>query len=331
MVAVARRMRGIFLGQSRSWRIDASAELVRSNLILELGLSEEQFEILDTVQELLSDGSVAPVESITRISLGGPAQEQAAKASEEETSADVYLAAVPSIERTEYTDAQIEKALSNYSLLDHQPAGIRHLLQRTSALLADDMGLGKTRQAVIAAAIHAGDRPILVVTLSSFLINWQREIQVVYPDANVALQVFDASAKWMVINYERLGDYALQVDHFVVMVIDEAYRLKEPTAIWTRHGFDIAAKVPSRYLLTGTPVLNTFDAKTIRQVAGQCLKRVPLNKKLRLLGVRAATLEKTENIEKKASNSSFEASKIPAAQLILSTAGSSDFNNSISN
>ncbi|MFZ3205873.1 MAG: ATP-dependent helicase, partial [Pseudomonas sp.] len=62
MVAMARRMRGIFLGHSRAWRIDASAELVRSNLILELGLSEEQFEILDTVQELLSDGSVAPVE-----------------------------------------------------------------------------------------------------------------------------------------------------------------------------------------------------------------------------------------------------------------------------
>ncbi|MNF68509.1 ATP-dependent helicase HepA [compost metagenome] len=277
MVAVARRMRGIFLGQSRSWRIDASAELVRSNLILELGLSEEQFEILDTVQELLSDGSVAPVESITRISLGSPALEQAAKASEDETSADVYLAAVPSIERTEYTDAQIEKALLSYSLLDHQPAGIRHLLQRTSALLADDMGLGKTRQAVIAAEIRAGDRPILVVTLSSLLINWQREIQVVYPDANVALQVFDASAKWMVINYERLGDYVLQADHFVVMVIDEAHRLKEPTAMWTRHGFDIAAKVPSRYLLTGTPVLNReTELHTLLRLSGHPVGQLPL-------------------------------------------------------
>ena len=28
------------------------------------------------------------------------------------------------------------------------------------------------------------------------------------------------------------------------MIIDEAHRLKEPTAAWTRHGFDIAAKVP---------------------------------------------------------------------------------------
>ena len=37
------------------------------------------------------------------------------------------------------------------------------------------------------------------------------------------------------------------------------------------------------------------DAKTIRQTAGQCLKRVPLDKKLRLLGVRAGSLEKAES------------------------------------
>lgn len=36
----------------------------------------------------------------------------------------------------------------------------------------------------------------------------------------------------------------------------------------------------------------TADAKTIRKVAGLCLKRVPLNQRLRLLGVRAATLIK---------------------------------------
>ena len=34
----------------------------------------------------------------------------------------------------------------------------------------------------------------------------------------------------------------------------------------------------------------TADGATIRQWAGQCLKRVPLDKRLRLLGVRASTL-----------------------------------------
>ena len=88
-VAVSRRMHGVFLGHSKSWRIDAGAEVVRSNLILELGLSEDQFEILDTVQELLTDGSVVPADEITRISLGGPPQERAAKAADDSTSTDV--------------------------------------------------------------------------------------------------------------------------------------------------------------------------------------------------------------------------------------------------
>ncbi|MGH8858614.1 MAG: DNA polymerase IV, partial [Polaromonas sp.] len=36
----------------------------------------------------------------------------------------------------------------------------------------------------------------------------------------------------------------------------------------------------------------TADGATIRKIAGLCLKRVPLEKRLRLLGVRAATLAK---------------------------------------
>lgn len=39
----------------------------------------------------------------------------------------------------------------------------------------------------------------------------------------------------------------------------------------------------------------TADARLIRQAAGQCLKRVPLDKRLRLLGVRVGTLVKAED------------------------------------
>ena len=191
VVAVARRMRGVFLGRSSSWRINATAEILRSNLILELGLVEEQFEILDVMQELLGDGSIVPAADIPRISLGGAPQEPSTTATDEESSNDIYLAAVSPIERTEFSETAISQALGGYSLLDHQPAGIAHLLQRTSALLADDMGLGKTRQAVIAAHISAAGRPILVVTLSSLLINWQREVLAVYPDAKIAIQKHD--------------------------------------------------------------------------------------------------------------------------------------------
>ena len=59
---------------------------------------------------------------------------------------------------------------------------------------------------------------------------------------------------------------------------------------------------------------HTSSAKTIRQIAGQCLKRVPLDKRLRLLGVRAASLEKVENMLKMTANSTFNASNKPLDQ-----------------
>ena len=42
----------------------------------------------------------------------------------------------------------------------------------------------------------------------------------------------------------------------------------------------------------------TADGSAIRQLAGQCLKRVPLDKKLRLLGVRASSLVRATDLEK---------------------------------
>ena len=41
---------------------------------------------------------------------------------------------------------------------------------------------------------------------------------------------------------------------------------------------------------------HTNDARRIRQVAGQCLKRVPLDRRLRLLGVRVGSLVKAAEL-----------------------------------
>ncbi|RMT23594.1 SNF2-related:helicase, partial [Pseudomonas syringae pv. spinaceae] len=38
-VAIAKRMRGVYLSAGKAWRVQGTAELVRSNLILELGLA----------------------------------------------------------------------------------------------------------------------------------------------------------------------------------------------------------------------------------------------------------------------------------------------------
>ncbi|MDO8249851.1 MAG: DNA polymerase IV, partial [Rhodoferax sp.] len=52
-----------------------------------------------------------------------------------------------------------------------------------------------------------------------------------------------------------------------------------------------------------TLALPTDDARAIRKAAGQCLKRVPLAQRLRLLGVKAGTLAKAGEIHLHAQNS----------------------------
>jgi SNF2 family DNA or RNA helicase len=278
VVAVYKRMHGRYLSQMRAWQLPDTAELTKLNLINELGLADNQFEILTTLQELHSDGSISPVRTSDGISIGGDFPESGSR-TEDDDCKDLFLASIACIERTAWTDEAINKALQGYSLYDYQPAGVRHLLLRSSALLADDMGLGKTRQAIVAAKIQAAGKPIMIVCLLSLIINWEREIRAVDPEARICRQHVEADAQWVLVNYERLGDFLQTASRFAVLVIDEAHRLKEPTALWTRHAFDIAAQVPYRYLLTGTPVLNReTELHTLLRLSGHTIGQMPLKK-----------------------------------------------------
>ncbi len=60
--------------------------------------------------------------------------------------------------------------------------------------------------------------------------------------------------------------------------------------------------------VTRDQTLNAYtdEAKTIRQIAGLCLKRVPLAQRLRLLGVRVGALAKSGSVEKYESNRPLE-------------------------
>lgn len=146
VVAVYKRMEGRYLSQMRAWRISSSPEIVKENLIEELGFTEDQFEVLSTLQELHSDGSLSTVSESNGIQIGGDLPESISDGAAAEGEKGIFLAGVTGIERTAWTDESISDALKGYSLYDYQPAGIRHLLL-LSALLADDMGLGKTERA----------------------------------------------------------------------------------------------------------------------------------------------------------------------------------------
>ncbi|HFH3086217.1 TPA: DEAD/DEAH box helicase [Pseudomonas aeruginosa] len=276
LVAIYRRMRGVFLGPSKAWKINCTPEVLRSNLIEGLGLSEDQVEILEGVHELLEDGSLTQAREWDSIAVGGTRPEPTGE-DDDLSENEVYLASIPEITRTNWTQTALAEALTRYELYDYQCAGVAHLVRRSSALLADDMGLGKTRQSIVAADIQAQGRPTLIICLASLVINWAREIAAVKPGDRVAIQEFDPEAQWVIINYERLGQFVKLAGHFSVMVIDEAHRLKEPTAEWTRHAFDIASQIPNRYLLTGTPVLNReSELHTLLRLSGHPIGQMPL-------------------------------------------------------
>ena len=69
-----------------------------------------------------------------------------------------------------------------------------------------------------------------------------------------------------------------------------------------------------------TAAVPTDDARTIRQLAGQCLKRVPLDQRLRLLGVRAGALVKASEMPINASNIPLaQAARAPSAIQTIAT------------
>ena len=119
---------------------------------------------------------------------------------------------------------------------------------------------------------QAAGTPIMIVYRLSLIINWEREIRAVDPEACICRQHFEADAQWVLVNYERPGDFMQTASRFAVLVIDETHRLKEPAALWTRHAFDIAAQVPYRYLLTGTSVLNRETALHCTSSSSQLIR-----------------------------------------------------------
>lgn len=156
----------------------------------------------------------------------------------------------------------LDELTARFTLMPHQPDGVRHLLKFDSALLAFDMGLGKTRT-TIAASVVQGRK--IIVCPASLKLNWRSEIERVISDATIYVDGIDhredmAGRDWIVTNYERLDDdefrACLQGE---VLIVDEAHYLKNPLAQRTQHIAEIAKRVGKKWLLTATPVLNRAD------------------------------------------------------------------------
>ena len=104
-----------------------------------------------------------------------------------------------------------------------------------------------------------------------------------YPNEVVGIVGEDRHAtlygcQWVIANYERLGGLVRDPDlAFEVMAIDEAHYLKEHQAGRTRNAFVLATRIPRRYVVTGTPLLNReVELHTLLRMTGHQLGSMTL-------------------------------------------------------
>lgn len=151
-------------------------------------------------------------------------------------------------------------------LFAHQKEGIAFLREKKKVILADEMGLGKTRQAILAAR-EESPAAVLIICPASLKINWQREIAIVDPEADVFViqsgkQKEIPAVKWIVVNYDLLGKYYDQLASMKALgmigagICDEAHYIKGKKAVRSKLTLMLLENLPVVYMLTGTPIMN---------------------------------------------------------------------------
>lgn len=160
-----------------------------------------------------------------------------------------------------------------YTPFRHQLTGAEFLLSRKRCALWDEQGLGKTGTVLTAwswARDLTGDGRLLVIAPAAVLYNWHAEVALwtsgnraqvlkgsrdtVDPDADVVI-VSDALISGGWIREQLTG-----CEPWLAIAVDEAHRLKNPTAQRTRAFYTGDAPLCTHsahtWLLTGTPLPN---------------------------------------------------------------------------
>ena len=156
----------------------------------------------------------------------------------------------------------------------HQIPGVKALLANDKFILADSMGLGKTATSIMAAVL-GGYKKILVVCPASLKLNWKIEIGY-YDEVNDVSIIegsnYNNNSKWTIINYDILKNHHhtpakgidisklipshIDLSKFDLVIADECQKLSNSTSNRTKIFKDFATRIPTRWLLTGTPITN---------------------------------------------------------------------------
>lgn len=192
--------------------------------------------------------------------------------------------ATASIVASRAADADVDvPAPEGLAYMPFQRAGIAYALARESTLIADEMGLGKTIQAI--GVLNARPwRTCLVICPASLRLNWRNELRrwLVEPRRIAVLDdktpVPPVEAEIVIAGYERARipktRASLMARTWDVLIVDEAHRVKNPTALQTRTVLGkrgkkgrvgapdtppeegLIARATRKLFLTGTPILN---------------------------------------------------------------------------
>jgi len=169
------------------------------------------------------------------------------------------------------------------NLWNHQTEALERFKQRQSLGLFFDMGTGKTATAVMGYAQKCEQERrnlrCIVAVPSNVLENWAREFrawagldkEVVVVSAKTQKKRLEQIASLnspdkcvLIISHSALSQSevlrtAVQQMRFDMLIVDEVHRAKNPSAHLTKALINIAGWTKYRLVLTGSPILNSYE------------------------------------------------------------------------
>ena len=165
----------------------------------------------------------------------------------------------------EYSMIDISKTSIPFKPYDFQIEDIKRMLHDRVILNGNDMGCGKTMQSIITGESLPMKK--LVICPATLRLNWEREIKMINPKAEVTILYNDTTFKasdWTIIGYPSVAKFQKQLEkeNFQCIFIDEAHYCQAisssgtPDSIRAKSVLRLTATAGWVYPLTGTPKTN---------------------------------------------------------------------------